>query len=56
MKKMRAFFSWEPRPPQAGERIFSVQDSGLGARQADKHWVRGQPPSGVNAGLAALET
>ena len=24
MKKMRAFFSWEPRPPQAGEGIRSV--------------------------------
>jgi len=40
----------------------------LGARQADKHWVRGQrakrgkcwvrgePPSGINAGLAAFFT
>ncbi len=34
MEKMRAFFSWEPRPPQAGEGIFLCAFLHLSARQA----------------------
>ena len=60
MKKMRAFFSWEPRPPPAGEGIFlcgmrnwaapSGANTGF-ATKRDRYWVYGKPPSGADAGF-----
>ena len=53
MKKMRAFFSWEPRPPQAGEGIFSCKILDWAHAKRDKHWVCEWPPSGINAGFVS---
>ena len=42
MKKMRAFFSWEPRPPQAGEGIFPCTIRDWVRARRDKHWTHTQ--------------
>ena len=51
MKKMRAFFSWEPRPPQAGEGIFPCTIRDWMRARRDEYWPREQPPSRINIGF-----
>ncbi len=53
MKKMRAFFSWEPHPPQAGEGIFSCNVRAWARAKRDKCWFLERPLSGIKSGFSS---